>query len=125
MLLGNVDLSYTDNLDTGVSDGKFAEIGFGVGYRPVSDDRLNMLAKYTYLYDLDSVGQEDADPDERSHIFAIEGSYDIDQNWAVGGKLAWKGHPESLTAATVRDVIDRRPVSRRARSCQRREAGVS
>ena len=89
-LVGKVNLSWTDNLDTGDDDGRFAEIDAGVAYRPVNNDRLNMLGKYTYLYDLDSVGQEGEDTDERSHVFSVDGMYDINKRWTAGTKLAWK-----------------------------------
>jgi hypothetical protein len=89
-LLGKVNLSWTDNRDTGVDDGRFAELDAGIAYRPVNDDRLNMLGKYTYLYDLDSEGQEDAGTDERSHVVSVEGMYDINRRWSAGAKYAWK-----------------------------------
>jgi hypothetical protein len=89
-LLGKLNLSWTDNRDTGSDDARFAEIDAGFAYRPVSNDRLNMLGKYTYLYDLDSAGQEDAATDERSHVLSVEGMYDLNKRWSVGPKLAWK-----------------------------------
>ena len=51
---------------------------------------MNILSKYTYLYDLDSAGQEDADTDERSHVVSLEGIYDLNRRWELGSKLAWK-----------------------------------
>ena len=73
-------------------DGRFAEADIGLAYRPVSNDRLNMLGKYTYLYDLDSAGQANAynDTDERSHVVSVEGIYDLTRRWELGAKLAWK-----------------------------------
>ena len=54
------------------------------------NDRLNLLGKYTWLYDLDSAGQQDAGTDERSHILSLEGIYDLNRRWEAGAKLAWK-----------------------------------
>ena len=88
--VGKLNFSYSDNHDTGKDDGRFAEFDAGLAYRPVYYDRLNILSKYTYLYDLDSVGQQDAGTDERSHVVSLEGIYDLNQHWELGSKLAWK-----------------------------------
>jgi hypothetical protein len=88
--VGKLNFSYSDNHDTGQDDGRFAEFDVGLAYRPVYQDRLNILSKYTYLYDLDSAGQEDADTDERSHVVSLEGIYDLNRRWELGSKLAWK-----------------------------------
>jgi uncharacterized repeat protein (TIGR01451 family) len=88
--LGRLNLSWTDNHLTGVDDGRFAEVDLGYAWRPVENDRLNLLGKYTWLYDLDSAGQLDAGTDERSHIVSLEGIYDLSRRWEAGAKLAWK-----------------------------------
>jgi hypothetical protein len=64
-----------------------------VAYRPVTNDRLNLLAKYTYLYDLASSDQLSArgtgvDFAQRSNVFAIDGTYQINRWLALGGKYA-------------------------------------
>ncbi len=88
--LGRLNLSWTENHASGTDDGRFAELDLGYAWRPVSNDRLNLLGKYTWLYDLDSAGQLDAGTDERSHIVSLEGIYDINRRWEAGAKLAWK-----------------------------------
>ncbi len=88
--LGKLNFSISDNRDTGDDDGRFAEFGAGMAYRPVNNDRFNMLGKYTYLYDLDSSGQTDADTDEKAHVLSLEGLYDLTRRIALGSKLAWK-----------------------------------
>ncbi|MDH3985921.1 MAG: OmpA family protein [Gammaproteobacteria bacterium] len=88
--VGKLNFSYSDNHDTGRDDGRFAEFDAGLAYRPVHHDRLNILSKYTYLYDLDSAGQQDAGTDQRSHVVSLEGIYDLNQRWELGSKLAWK-----------------------------------
>src|SRR5690606_15277319 len=45
--------------------------------------------RYTYLYDLASVGQlGGAEYDQRSQILSFEGVYKHDQHWEFAGKLA-------------------------------------
>jgi hypothetical protein len=88
--LGRMNLSWTENHLSGVDDGRFAEVDLGYAWRPVENDRLNLLGKYTFLYDLNSAGQLDAATDERSHILSLEGIYDLNRRWETGAKLAWK-----------------------------------
>ncbi len=87
-LLGKLDLSTTHSNQNKDDEAKYAELDLGFAYRPVSNDRLNILGKYTFLYDLSSSGQDESRPDERSHIFSLEGIYDLDEKWELGAKYA-------------------------------------
>jgi flagellar motor protein MotB len=76
-------------------DGNYTEAVIGYGYRPVSNDRLNTLFKYTYFYNLPSPGQVTATntaPDfiQKSHIFSLDAMYDLTQSWSIGGKYAYR-----------------------------------
>ena len=90
--LGKLNLSVTEDDDNGGNDGKFAEIDFGAAYRPIFADKLNLLAKYSFLFDLPSEGQFNTrrPNDERSHVLSLEVLYDLTERWELGGKLAWK-----------------------------------
>ncbi|MFK8069104.1 MAG: SdrD B-like domain-containing protein [Gammaproteobacteria bacterium] len=90
--LGKLNFSVTNDDDDSRKDGKFAELDFGAAYRPVFYDKLNLLAKYSFLFDLPSEGQISSrrPNDERSHVLSLEGLYDLDENWELGGKLAYK-----------------------------------
>ncbi len=87
---GKGNLSYTKDEKDHKEDAKFVELSLGFAYRPIWNDRLNILSKYTYLYDLPSEGQDDSSTDEKAHIFAIEELYDIDARWTIGSKVALK-----------------------------------
>ncbi len=87
-LLGKLDLSTTHSQLNKNDEAKFTEFDLGFAYRPAFDDRLNVLGKYTFLYDLGTSGQEDSTTDERSHIFSLEGLYDLNQRWELGAKYA-------------------------------------
>jgi hypothetical protein len=84
-------LNYSDTSDS-VDDNqnaRFVESSVGFGYRPTTNDRLNLLGKYTYLYDLASAGQQAAiGVDQKSNILSIEGIYDLSKRVSLGGKLA-------------------------------------
>ncbi len=90
--LGKLNFSVTNDDDDSRKDGKFTELDFGAAYRPTFNDKLNILAKYSFLFDLPSEGQISTrrPNDERSHVLSLEGLYDLDEYWELGGKLAYK-----------------------------------
>lgn len=68
---------------------KFIEGNFGFAYRPWNSERWGLFGRYTYLYDLASIGQlGGAEYDQRSQILSFEGVYKHDQQWEFAGKLA-------------------------------------
>ncbi len=72
-----------------VANAKFVEGSLGFAYRPASNDRLALLGKFNYLYDLSSLGQDTlADFDQRSRIFSLEGIYRLNRQWEMAGKVA-------------------------------------
>jgi len=78
-------------------DGGYTEAVVGYGYRPISHDRLNALAKYTYFYNVPAPeqlsGQEAPIPAEfiqKSHIAALDVTYDLTASWSIGGKYAYR-----------------------------------
>lgn len=76
-------------------DGDYMEAVLGGAYRPIENDRLNALFKYTYFYNLPAVEQESgtgttADVIQRSHIGAMDIMYDLTERWTVGGKYAYR-----------------------------------
>ncbi len=76
-------------------DGGFTEAVLGYAYRPVEHDRFNALVKYTYFYNFpttDQVGQDGTSAQfiQKSHIAAIDLTYDLTRNWTIGGKYAYR-----------------------------------
>jgi hypothetical protein len=76
-------------------DGGYTEAVIGYGYRPVAHDRLNALAKYTYFYNVPTTEQVTpqyvaAQFIQKSHIAALDVTYDIGERWSVGGKYAYR-----------------------------------
>ena len=112
---GKFNFSETKDKISNLRDARFVEAGFGFAYRPVQNDRLNILGRLTYLYDLQPLSQSTL-ADEKSLIVSLEGNYQIDQKWGVGGKLAhklgetradrnagaWEKNDATLAAARVR-----------------------
>ena len=77
-----------DDLDPRAS-AKFIESNLGFAYRPWDGSRWGLFGRYTYLYDLATLGQlAGADYDQKSQVLSLEGVYRIDDRWEVAGKLA-------------------------------------
>ena len=76
-------------------DGNYTEAVLGYAYRPVHNDRLNALLKYTYFYNVPAADQVTgagtaADFIQRSHIASVDVMYDLTHRWTVGGKYAYR-----------------------------------
>ena len=76
-------------------DGDFTEAALGYAYRPVNNDRLNTLFKYTYFFnkpapEQQSTNNANSDFIQRSHVFAVDATYDLNQRWSMGAKYAYK-----------------------------------
>ena len=73
-------------------NGDYIEGSLGYAYRPVDHDRLNALMRYTFLYDLPTLGQISSSsntsggPMQRSHIVSADVTYDLLPWLSVGGK---------------------------------------
>lgn len=95
-LFGRANVSVSQGDKSGTSlDADFYEFVVAGAYRPVDNDRLNVLAKYTFLYDLPSPAQVDSlglnlDYAQRSHIVAVDGTYQLTPRLAVGAKVAYR-----------------------------------
>ena len=101
-LLGKLDLSTSDSSLGDFFAGEYTEGTLGYAYRPVENDRLNMLVKYTYFYNEPTVGQRTsanavADYIQKSHIGAIDVDYAVTSKWSVGGKYAYRFGEMSLS----------------------------
>jgi flagellar motor protein MotB len=100
-LLGKLDHSMSNASQGQFYDGGYTEAVLGYGYRPVLSDRLDVLAKYTYFYNVPTAGQvtpQDTAAQfiQKSHIASIDVSYDLTRQWTVGGKYAYRLGEASL-----------------------------
>lgn len=92
--IGNVDAVITDATDSTLG-GTYVEASLGYAYRPVDNDRLNMLARYTFLYDVPASNQVDVSGttnghQQRSHIFSVDGNYDVTPYLTLGAKYGFR-----------------------------------
>lgn len=76
-------------------DGGYTEAVIGYGYRPIENDRLNALAKYTYFFNVPTTEQVTpqhlpAQYIQKSHVGALDLTYDLTGHWSIGGKYAYR-----------------------------------
>jgi hypothetical protein len=91
--IGKLNFSFSNGSGGDFYDGDYLEAVTGFAYRPIADDQLNALIKYTFLYDLPPSEQLTgsdvlADYAQRSHVFAVDVTYDLRPWVSVGGKYA-------------------------------------
>jgi hypothetical protein len=100
-LLGKLNHSDSESSQGTFFDGGFTEAVLGYAYRPVYNDRLNALVKYTYFYNMPTTDQVTlqnvaAEFIQKSHIASVDVTYDITQNFSLGGKYAYRTSQVSL-----------------------------
>ena len=109
-LLGRLNHAESDSSLGTFFDGGYTEAVLGYGFRPVDNDRLNALVKYTYFYNVPtteqiSVQSVASEFIQKTHIAAVDVTYDLSPNLTVGGKYAYRLAQISLDRETV-DFFD-------------------
>ncbi len=94
-ILANIDALYSDSAEGDFRDGEYLKFQLGYAYRPIDNERLNMLFRYTLLNDLPGADQVTATgslegPQQRSHVLSFNGSYDLNQTMTLGLKLGYR-----------------------------------
>jgi flagellar motor protein MotB len=94
-LLGRLNHSDSESSAGAFYDGGYTEAVLGYAFRPVNHDRFNALAKYTYFYNVPTTEQVTlqntaAQFVQKSHIGALDLSYDLSAKWTIGGKYAYR-----------------------------------
>lgn len=100
-LLGKLDYSISDSSLGDFFAGGYTEAVVGYAFRPVSNDRINTLVKYTYFYNVpttDQFGLQNAATEflQKSHIASVDVTYDLTSSLSVGSKYAYRLGEASL-----------------------------
>lgn len=109
-LLFTVDAADTQSNGTSIPDGEYARVSFGYAFRPVDNDRLNFLARYTYLHDMYGQrvdGSDDPGPRQKSHVLSLDVTWDANPHWTLGGKLGLRlseSAPDATTPLASNDA---------------------
>ena len=85
--------SASDSSEGAFYDGEYTEAVLGYAFRPVRHDRLNALVKYTYFHNVPTTDQltissAPAEYVQKSHVAAVDLTYDLTRSWSIGGKYA-------------------------------------
>jgi hypothetical protein len=94
-MIGKLNHSVSDSSLGAFFDGGYTEAVVGYAYRPVGHDRLSVLSKYTYFYNVPTPDQvvarsTAAEFVQKSHISALDLTYDLSAAWSIGGKFAYR-----------------------------------
>jgi hypothetical protein len=94
-MIGKLNYADSDSSLGQFYDGGYTEAVLGYAYRPVEHDRLNALAKYTYFFNVPTTEQVTgqtvaAQFVQRSHVAALDVTYDLTERWSLGGKYAYR-----------------------------------
>ena len=103
-LLGKLNHSESVSSLGSFYDGGYTEAVLGYAFRPVRNDRLNALVKYSYLYNVPTTDQltlkgAPAEFIQKTHVAAFDLTYDLTSRWSIGGKYAHRIGEMSLSRA--------------------------
>jgi len=94
-IIGKLNHSESESSLGTFYDGGFTEAVAGYAYRPIDNDRLNAMVKYTYFYNVPTTDQITlqniaAEFIQKSHIAAVDVTYDLTPKISIGGKYAYR-----------------------------------
>jgi len=101
-VVGKFNHADSDSSEGDYYDGGYTEAVMGYAFRPVNHDRLNVLSKYTYFYNVPTTDQETgqnvgSEFIQKSHVAAVDVTYDLTRSWSIGGKYAYRLGQVSLS----------------------------
>jgi flagellar motor protein MotB len=94
-VLGRLNHSFSESSLGQFYDGGYTEGVLGFAYRPVNHDRINVLAKYTYFYNVPATDQfavQDTSTEftQKSHVASVDVTYDLTRSLSLGAKYAYR-----------------------------------
>ena len=94
-IIGKLNHSESESSLGTFYDGGFTEAVAGYAYRPINNDRLNAMVKYTYFYNVPTTDQMTlqniaAEFIQKSHTAAVDVTYDLTPKISIGGKYAYR-----------------------------------
>ncbi len=99
--LGRFYMAVAKNDGSSIRAAEFTEAMGGFAWRPVGNERLNALVRFTYFKDLGPVGQATGSgqlesPKQVSSIFSADLNYDLTKKLTLGLKYGYRGGKVSL-----------------------------
>ena len=95
------EIEYTKEKETG--EDRYFEGTIGMAYRPIDNNKLNYLFKYTYLdqknhINLDNDRELGDYAAEKSQVLALDLIYDLNKKWKITEKIAYKNSEVKLNS---------------------------
>ena len=99
--LGRLNFAIADDNGSSLRAADYIEGVLGFAYRPVRNDRLNVVARFNYFQDLGPVGQITAggtgnSPKQRSVIGSVDVNFDLSDTLTIGAKYGYRQGQVSL-----------------------------
>lgn len=93
--LADVDAVFSDAAEGPLADAEYLRASAGYAYRPIANERLNVLARFTYIHDTSAEDQRLANgttggPQQRSTVFGLAANYDLTEQLTVTGNLGYR-----------------------------------
>ena len=93
--IARFNFAVSDADDSNFLNADYVEGVVGLAYRPIHNDRLNALAKYTYFEDLAPAQQLSITgasnlARQKSQIVSVDGTLDVSPRLSLGGKFGWR-----------------------------------
>ncbi|MEJ6395901.1 hypothetical protein V8J82_21760 [Gymnodinialimonas sp. 2305UL16-5] len=94
-LLANVDAIFSDAEEGPLADAEYLSASIGYAYRPIANERLNVLSRLIYIQDTSPEDQRSGSgatdgPQQRSTVFSIGANYDLNERLTVTGNLGFR-----------------------------------
>ena len=100
-----LNLARANNESPSIRAAEFTEAIAGLAYRPVNNERLNALLRFSYFEDLGPAGQATGSgqiesPKQVSKIVSIDVNYDLSKHLTIGAKYGFREGKVSLGRAS-------------------------
>ena len=94
--MARFNIARANNDGSSIRAAEFIEGAGGLAYRPVNDERLNALLRFTYFEDLGPAGQitgsgQIESPKQVSKVASIDVNYDLSKKLTIGAKYGYRG----------------------------------
>ena len=80
----------TSNTNGLINEGDYVDMTVGYAFRPIQNDRFNMLASYRFLYDTfgqDIDGFDISGPVQRTHVVNLDTIFEYNERFEFGAKV--------------------------------------
>ncbi len=97
-LFSEIDWGRNRNTDTNLVDARNNRFDLGFAYRPVDNDVVNLIGKYSWVDNKAPEGQDSIAglQADKGHVFATDILWDVNRNWQLGGTLAYRQGEEKI-----------------------------